>query len=152
MLPCHDIIIFCVDMLSPFSLTKYFTSITEMKGYFGINYNQVGRFGIESDWSITCSFRIKCKWCLVEGADSLRSQYINQLNLVKDISKFFAVDAANKAEATKMNKPVKLDKADEAIVANKTGELDELAVGDEANDELNELVHCCIAIRATTPQ
>ncbi len=61
MFPCHDIIIICVDMLSQFSLAKYSASLAEMKGYSEINYNQLGRFGIESDWSIICSLRIKHK-------------------------------------------------------------------------------------------
>jgi hypothetical protein len=152
MLPCHDIIVICVDMLSPFSLTKYSASLAEMKGCFGINDNQLGRFGIESDWSITSSLRIKCKRCLVKGADSLRSQFINQLNLAKDIREFVAVDAASKAEATKADKAIKLDKANEAIVAKKISELDELAVADETDDELNELVRCCTAIRMTLPR
>jgi hypothetical protein len=123
-----------------------------MKGYFGIIYNQLGRFGIESDWSITCSLRIKCKWCLVKGTDSLRSQYINQLDLVKYIGKFVAVDGANKAKATKTDKSVMLDKADEAIVMNKTGELDELAMADEASDELDECVNCHTVICVTLLQ
>ncbi len=63
--------------------------------------------------------------------------------MVKDIGKFVAVDAANKAKATKTDKAIELDKANEAIVANETSELDELAVADETNDELDEL---CIVV------
>ena len=39
---CHDTIIIFVDVLSQFSLTKYSVSVAEVKGYFGINNNQLG--------------------------------------------------------------------------------------------------------------
>jgi hypothetical protein len=35
MLPCHDIIVICINMLSPFSLRKYSSSLSKMKNYFG---------------------------------------------------------------------------------------------------------------------
>ncbi len=41
-LMCHDTIIICVNMLSQFSLTKYSVFVAEVKGYFGINNNQLG--------------------------------------------------------------------------------------------------------------
>ena len=42
MQPCHNIIVICVIMLSPFSLTKYSVCVAEVKGYFGMNNNQLG--------------------------------------------------------------------------------------------------------------
>ncbi len=39
---CHNTIIICVNVLSQFSLTKYSVFIAEVKGYFGINNNQLG--------------------------------------------------------------------------------------------------------------
>ncbi len=39
---CHDTIIICVNVLSQFSLTKYSVFVAEVKGYFGINNNQLG--------------------------------------------------------------------------------------------------------------
>jgi hypothetical protein len=39
---CHNTIIICVNALSQFSLTKYSVFIAEVKGYFGINNNQLG--------------------------------------------------------------------------------------------------------------
>jgi hypothetical protein len=38
----HDTIIICVDVLSQFFLTKYSVFVPEVKGYFGINNNQLG--------------------------------------------------------------------------------------------------------------
>jgi hypothetical protein len=38
----HNTIIICIDMLSQFSLTKYSVFVAEVKGYFGINNNQLG--------------------------------------------------------------------------------------------------------------
>ncbi len=38
----HNTIIICVNVLSQFSLTKYSVFVAEMKGYFGINNNQLG--------------------------------------------------------------------------------------------------------------
>ncbi len=38
----QDTIIICVDVLSQFSLTKYSVFIAEVKGYFGMNKNQLG--------------------------------------------------------------------------------------------------------------
>jgi hypothetical protein len=39
---CQDTIVICVNVLSQFSLTKYSVFIAEVKGYFGINNNQLG--------------------------------------------------------------------------------------------------------------
>jgi hypothetical protein len=39
---CHNTIIICVNVLSQFSLTKYSIFVAEVKGYFGINNNQLG--------------------------------------------------------------------------------------------------------------
>jgi hypothetical protein len=39
---CHNTIIICVNVLSKFSLTKYSVFVAEVKGYFGINNNQLG--------------------------------------------------------------------------------------------------------------
>jgi hypothetical protein len=39
---CHDTIIICINVLSQFSLTKYSVFVTEVKGYFGMNNNQLG--------------------------------------------------------------------------------------------------------------
>ncbi len=39
---CHNTIIICVNVLSQFSLTKYSVFVAEVKGYFGINNNQLG--------------------------------------------------------------------------------------------------------------
>ncbi len=39
---CHKTIIICVNVLSQFSLTKYYVFVAEVKGYFGINNNQLG--------------------------------------------------------------------------------------------------------------
>ncbi len=38
----HHTIIICVDVLSQFSLSKYSVFLAEVKGYFGINNNQLG--------------------------------------------------------------------------------------------------------------
>ncbi len=38
----HNTIIICVNVLPQFSLTKYSIFIAEVKGYFGINNNQLG--------------------------------------------------------------------------------------------------------------
>jgi hypothetical protein len=38
----HNTIIICVNVLSQFSLTKYSIFVAEVKGYFGINNNQLG--------------------------------------------------------------------------------------------------------------
>ncbi len=38
----HNTIIICVNVLSQFSLTKYSVFVAEVKGYFGINNNQLG--------------------------------------------------------------------------------------------------------------
>jgi hypothetical protein len=38
----HDTIVICVDVLSQFSLTKYSVFVAEVKGYFGMNNNQLG--------------------------------------------------------------------------------------------------------------
>ncbi len=38
----HDTIIICVVVLSQFSLAKYSVFVAEVKGYFGINSNQLG--------------------------------------------------------------------------------------------------------------
>ncbi len=69
MLPCHNIIIICVDMLSPFSLTKCSAFFSKDKRYFGICFdvrnnkllvvkciNQLEC--VESGWSKLCSLRI----------------------------------------------------------------------------------------------
>jgi hypothetical protein len=43
---CHNTIIICVNVLSQLSLTKYSVFVDEVKGYFGINNNQLaGQFG-----------------------------------------------------------------------------------------------------------
>jgi hypothetical protein len=39
---CHDTIIICINVLSQFSLAKYFLFVAELRGYFGINNNQLG--------------------------------------------------------------------------------------------------------------
>jgi hypothetical protein len=39
---CHNTIIICVNVLSQFSLTKCSVFVAEVKGYFGINNNQLG--------------------------------------------------------------------------------------------------------------
>ncbi len=70
MLPCHNIIIICVDMLSPFSLTKCSAFFFKDKGYFGICVdvcnnkllvvkciNQLEN--LESGWSKSCPLRIR---------------------------------------------------------------------------------------------
>ncbi len=38
----HDTIVICIDVLSQFSLTKYSVFVAEVKGYFGMNNNQLG--------------------------------------------------------------------------------------------------------------
>ena len=38
----HDTIIICVNVLSQFSLKKYSVFVAEVKGYFGMNNNQLG--------------------------------------------------------------------------------------------------------------
>ncbi len=70
MLPCHNIIVICVNMLSSFSLTKCSSFFSKDKGYLGIcvdvcnNKLLVAKCinqleCLESCWSKLCSLRIQ---------------------------------------------------------------------------------------------
>ena len=65
----------------------------------------------------------------------LVSKYINHWAWSK-----ISADFCPWSKATETEKANKLDKANEAIVANKTHELDDLAVPDESIDDFDELL------------
>ncbi len=69
MLPCHNIIVICLDILSSFSLTKCSAFFSKEKGYFGICVDLrnnkllvvkcINQFEcLESGWSKLCSLII----------------------------------------------------------------------------------------------